>query len=565
MQKQNALMFSDSINADFEIKLHELDYQGVAELSKLEPLGCNNEEPRFLINNVFIKKGRAVGKNADHLSCYISDGASGTNAIMFFVEDIAKYLQLDSMISVIARAKTEEYQSRKFVKLYLEHILTSKEIAHNNSTDENNMYLENLYGQYAPSCVSQASVGDFIANSIYAYNNQVVQDKQDISSTKSNAGNKAHYKTLNKEELLSEVLAAMIGKDGQLHPSQQEALDILNNGKSALAVMPTGRGKSLIFQVYATILAIKEGKTSLFVYPLRALISDQAYHLSSSLEKFGLNIKVINGETSEEDRQEIYRQMRAGYIDIVLTTPEYLSIHVQDFVDNAEIGFVVIDESHHLGEVRIGQRTAYGHMPKILEKLNYPQVLALSATVSDEIFTEIQKYLPITEMVKDDFERENLYVDDRRNLKCRDDYLASLVASGQKCLVYVNSRQQTIDLARMIKSRAPHVALKVGFYNAGMTKEDRKKIEQMFRNNQLSTLIATSAFGEGVNIPDVRHVCLYHLPFSEVEFNQMCGRCGRDNLPALVHLLYNRADATINTQILAMTNPNRDELGRIYK
>ena len=106
--------------------------------------------------------------------------------------------------------------------------------------------------------------------------------------------------------------------------------------------------------------------------------------------------------------------------------------------------------------------------------------------------------------------------------------------------------------------------MRVGFYNAGMSREDRNKIETLFRENELSVLVATSAFGEGVNIPDIRHVCLYHLPFSNVEFNQMAGRCGRDNNPAIVHLLYNRADATINTQILEMTNPTEENLRGIY-
>ena len=155
-------------------------------------------------------------------------------------------------------------------------------------------------------------------------------------------------------------------------------------------------------------------------------------------------------------------------------------------------------------------------------------------------------------------------MDDRRNIKCRDDYLVSLCASGQKTVIYVNSRQQTVDLARVIKSRAPHIAMKVAFYNAGMSKKDRNKIEALFRDNELSVLVATSAFGEGVNIPDIRHVCLYHLPFSNIEFNQMAGRCGRDNNPAIIHLLYNRADATINTQILESSNPGRDNLAKIY-
>lgn len=360
------------------------------------------------------------------------------------------------------------------------------------------------------------------------------------------------------------ILDSIIGKEGNLHPSQQEALDCLSEGKSAIAIMPTGRGKSLIFQVYGAMAALAEHRMSVFVYPLRALIADQAFHLQNFFDDFGLTTVVLNGETPTDERNRVYELMDKGEVDIVLTTPEYLDIHVDDYSAHGRVGFLVIDECHHIGEVKIGQRTSYGNLPAILEKLGHPQVLALSATVSDDTYSEVKKYLPQLEIITDNFERTNLFIDDKRNLVAKDDFMVALVGSGQKTVIYANSREQTIALARLIRSRAPHVALKVGFYNAGMSKAQRKQIENAFRDNKLSCLIATSAFGEGVNIPDIRHVILYHLPFSEVEFNQMSGRAGRDGLPAVVHLLFSDEDAAINTGILSMTNPTRDELGKIY-
>lgn len=566
MQNMNEEAFYETIKPDFEINLKELSIENVSELNMIEPLGKENNEPLFLLRNVFLKNAKAVGVDHNHLSCYITDGANGANAIMFFVDDIEKYLKYGGSVSVVCSAKVEEFNGRNFVKLYLEHVLESKHFeVIEKSSDQDAKFIAEIFANNKGENRQTASVGDFIDNALKDYNWQVVDKfcKDEVSNNEITYI-RDKYRDMSQEDLMQDIVKSFIGKDGSLHKSQQDCLDILAQGKSAMSIMPTGRGKSLIFQVFATMIALKQNKLSIFVYPLRALIADQAYHLQCSLDKFGIKVCVLNGETTQKDRQKVYDKMQNGQVDIILTTPEFLSIHVKNFAENAQVAFVVIDECHHLGEVRIGQRSAYGHMPHILEKLNNPQVLALSATVSDDVFSEVQNYLPVTELIKDNFERENLFIDDRRNLKCRDEYLASLCASGQKTLVYVNSRQQTIDLARMIKSRAPHIATKVGFYNAGMTKDQRGKIEQMFRNNKLFVLVATSAFGEGVNIPDVRHVCLYHLPFSSLEFNQMCGRSGRDNNPALIHLLYNRADATINTQILNMTNPNRDELGKIY-
>lgn len=566
MQGLDVKEFQKTYDADLELGLHELRVDDVEELSLLEPFGNKNEYPTFLTKNVFIKRAKAVGQSHNHLSCNITDGAYGGQGIMFNVADINKYLACDEAVYAIYNPKIDVYEGRKSVKLYMKGMIPCSEISKQNKNSENANYISQLFDSFSVKEQNHNSVGDFIGNSVDELHGEIVEQKfaKDNFESEQNLDLRNKLKNLEIAEIQAQVIEAMIGKDGKLHSSQQETLDKLAEGKSVLSVMPTGRGKSLIFQVFAATMAIKENKTSIFVYPLRALISDQAFHLEKSLGKFGLHLSVLNGETPQDERDKIYGQLQNNHLDIILTTPEFLAIHVDKIADVAKIGFIVIDEAHHMGQVKIGDRTAYGHMPKILEKLNSPQVLALSATVNDEVCAEIKKFLPIEEIVKDNFERTNLYVDDRRNIKCRDDYLVNLCASGEKIVIYVNSRQQTVDLARMIKSRASHIAMKVGFYNAGMTKEDRKKIETLFRENELSVLVATSAFGEGVNIPDIRHVCLYHLPFSNVEFNQMAGRCGRDNNPAIVHLLYNRADASINTKILESSNPQRDILAKIF-
>ncbi len=100
--------------------------------------------------------------------------------------------------------------------------------------------------------------------------------------------------------------------------------------------------------------------------------------------------------------------------------------------------------------------------------------------------------------------------------------------AGDKTVVFVNSREQSVAVARGLRKRVPQMAPLIGFYNAGLARAERKRIEELFRTDALSVLVATSAFGEGVDIPNIRHVVLYHLPFNEIEFNQMSGRAGRD-------------------------------------
>jgi single-stranded-DNA-specific exonuclease len=131
-------------------------------------------------------------------------------------------------------------------------------------------------------------------------------------------------------------------------------------------------------------------------------------------------------------------------------------------------------------------------------------------------------------------------------------------------VVYVNSREASVRIARMLRKRVPGVAMRTAFYNGGLSREMRHAVERAFRDGQIGVIIATSAFGEGVNIPDIRHVVLYHLPFGEVEFNQMSGRGGRDGAAASVHLLFGTKDARINEAILSSLAPERDDLAALY-
>ena len=192
-------------------------------------------------------------------------------------------------------------------------------------------------------------------------------------------------------------------------------------------------------------------------------------------------------------------------------------------------------------------------------------MLALTATADDEVAAAIKRELPVDACVYDPASRPNLEVDDQRNLKNRDDYLANLIASGGKTVIYVNSREQSVAVARALRKRVPQLAPLIGFYNAGLARAERKRIEELFRTDALSVLVATSAFGEGVDIPNIRHVVLYHLPFNEIEFNQMSGRAGRDGAKAYAVLLYNGADSRKLAKRIDDNFPEKEYIRKVYE
>ncbi|HSQ21735.1 MAG TPA: helicase-related protein, partial [Coriobacteriia bacterium] len=222
------------------------------------------------------------------------------------------------------------------------------------------------------------------------------------------------------------------------------------------------------------------------------------------------------------------------------------------------------DEAHNVGLSRAGHRPAYARLDSALRTLGDPLVLAVTATAPTDVAEAIRSTLGVHELVLDPTTRENLRIVDRRGASDKPEVVSSLAATGEKVIVYVNSRDVSVRLARQLRTAVPDLNHRVAFYNGGMNRESRHAVERAFREGDITVVVATSAFGEGVDIPDVRHVVLYHLPMGEVEFNQICGRCGRDGAPASVHLVFGPSDARLNRMILESAAPPRDDLAALY-
>ena len=374
---------------------------------------------------------------------------------------------------------------------------------------------------------------------------------------------RAELSAMPASELDAELTRAFIG-DRALHEAQARSLAHLAAGESTLTVMATGRGKSLIFHLHAARTALRDGRASVFVYPLRALVADQAFHLEEAFAGVGLTVLTVTGESSQTERDEAFAALRAGELDVVLTTPEFLHLYASRFAQGDRVGFLVVDEAHHVGMARAGHRPAYARLGEARTALGNPVVLAVTATADTATAESIESILGITKRVLDPTVRENLLVVDRRGVSDKDGYLTELASSGEKTVIYVNSREQSVKLARMLRKRVPAVAMRTAFYNGGLARAARHAVERAFHAGDLSVVVSTSAFGEGVNIPDIRNVVLYHLPFNDVEFNQMSGRSGRDGAVARIHLLFGPRDARINEMILSSLAPNREDMAVLY-
>ena len=355
------------------------------------------------------------------------------------------------------------------------------------------------------------------------------------------------------------IRRALIG-DSDLHKAQRDVLARLDSGKNTLAVMGTGRGKSFCFQYPAAYRALESGTKTLVLYPLRALANDQFEALKRRLDGFGLRILRANGAIGAEERAQLMAALELGDWDVILSTPEFLQFHRDAFAGKSAPGLLVVDEAHHAYESK--HRAAYGKLAQTIAALGSPQVLGLTATARDDAFDHMIERLKIDAWVIDPSVRENLRVVDARETKDKVGYLREALAGSGKAIVYCNSRNEVSKVAGALRK---DFGSEVMFYHAGMPSADRAEVERFFRSGELRVVVATSAFGEGIDLPDVRDVVLYHLNFSFTEFNQQAGRAGRDGKPANIHLLFGESDRRINEFIIDQESPTLAVLRELYR
>ncbi len=367
------------------------------------------------------------------------------------------------------------------------------------------------------------------------------------------------------DELAEAVRAALIGK-AQPHEAQRAVLERIDAGKNTLAVLGTGRGKSFCFQYAAALRAFSGSAKTLVVYPLRALANDQFEALRRYLDPLGLRCYRANGSIDNDERADLFAALRDGEWDVVLATPEFLEFHREALRERSVPSLVVVDEAHHLAESR--HRPAYARLAATIASLDNPQVLALTATAGDESFKRIVDDLRIEAWVVDPTIRENLNVVDARGTKEKFRYLIELFGDAgragprKKGIVYCNSRSEVTKVARALRKEFGN---EVAFYHGRMPNGERLEVERLFREGFLRVVIATSAFGEGIDLPDVANVVLYHLNFDFGEFNQQAGRAGRDGEPAQIHLLYGDRDRSINEYLIDIDAPPLARLREIYR
>ncbi len=328
----------------------------------------------------------------------------------------------------------------------------------------------------------------------------------------------------------------------EFRPGQREVVETVLQGRDCIAVMPTGAGKSLTYQLPARILP----GTVLVVSPLISLMKDQV----DALRAHGFRAADIHSALDPEERRERLRALRSGELELVYLAPEALDGGLRDFIRSSPISLLVVDEAHCISQWGHDFRPSYRRLRGLREELGVP-VLALTATATRTVARDILRQLGMRKPggYKGSFFRPNL------KLACRKKgsgntrrEILSLIREheGESGIVYCLSRkgvEQTADFLRRSGVRALP-------YHAGLPDEERARNQERFQHDEVEVVVATIAFGMGIDKPDIRFVIHRDMPKDVESWYQEFGRAGRDGLESDCVLFYSWADVKMYERFL---------------
>lgn len=350
-----------------------------------------------------------------------------------------------------------------------------------------------------------------------------------------------------------DILKEYWGYDS-FRPRQEEIVNAALEGKDVLAILPTGGGKSVCFQVPAMI---REG-IALVVTPLIALMKDQAQNLNER----GIKALCVNAGMGRREVELTLNNAAYGDFKFLYVSPERLGTRLfRDYVREMNVSYIVVDEAHCISQWGYDFRPDYLQIGRLREIVDAP-VIALTATATPQVAEDIMNRLGFEErtLIKSGFERPNLSYIVR---KCEDklgqllSVCSNVAGTG---IVYVRNRKKTEELAAFLAANG----ISSSYYHAGLGTDSRTDRQEKWKSDKIRVMVCTNAFGMGIDKPDVRFVVHFDVPDSPEAYFQEAGRGGRDGKRSFAVLLWNSTDIKRLRQIASVSFPSLEYIEDIY-
>ena len=351
---------------------------------------------------------------------------------------------------------------------------------------------------------------------------------------------------MTKEEALKTYYGYDVFRGGQ-----EAVIDALLSGRDALAIMPTGAGKSVCYQIPALLLP----GITLVVSPLVSLMRDQV----TQLVQMGIPAAFLNSSLTFRQYLLALDRARAGRYKIIYVAPERLETEgFQAFVREADISLVAVDEAHCISQWGQDFRPSYLNIPDFVASLSKrPPIGAFTATATPEVRDDIRRLLQLERpaMVTTGFDRENLYFEVQEPRSKQTALLELVHSRPGKCgIVYCSTRRAVEDVCAFLQEEG----ISATRYHAGLDAEERRKNQEDFLFDRVQVMVATNAFGMGIDKSDVRYVIHYNMPKDLESYYQEAGRAGRDGAPSSCILLYSGQDVRTARFLIEHGEPRED-------
>jgi ATP-dependent DNA helicase RecQ len=358
----------------------------------------------------------------------------------------------------------------------------------------------------------------------------------------------------------SRILRDVFGY-GEFRPGQAEVISAVLGRQDTLAVMPTGGGKSVCYQVPALLF---EGGLTLVVSPLLALMKDQV----DAMRAMGVAAAAINSTVAVDEQRQVLADAAAGKVRLLYVAPErFGAAGFMAALRALPVALLAVDEAHCISQWGHDFRPSYRELGSVRARIGSPPIVALTATADPRVRADIVERLELHDPVVHvaGFDRPNLRFEVAHvtSLKQKLDGLADQLRAlkDESAIVYCGTRRRVEEITDSLQ----RAGIRCARYHAGMPDDDRKRIQDAFARDKLRVIVATNAFGMGIDKPDVRAVIHHDMPDSLESYYQEAGRGGRDGDPATCTLYYATRDRGLREFFIEMAHPEPARVVDVYR